>query len=131
MTRRESVRVVLFARARLSGTDRSVRCAIVDLSAAGAKLSLSARLPVTPLRLEFELCGEQLEFEVDVRRVAADGNVVVVFPRPRSERLYRVIAAEQRRALAQGRVNISERRVPPSFRSAEGETAQPPENSSR
>ncbi len=125
------MRVVLFARARLIGTNRSVRCAILDLSAAGAKLSLLVHLPLAPLRLEFELCGEQLEFEVDVVRLARDGNVVVVFPRPHSERLYRLIAAEQRRGLAEGRVNISERRVPPSFRGVRGETAPPPEDCSR
>jgi hypothetical protein len=32
MTRRESVRVVLFARGKLTGVDRSLRCAVVNLS---------------------------------------------------------------------------------------------------
>ncbi len=129
MTRRDSVRVVLFARARLIGVDRSLRCAVVDLSATGAMLNVGARLPAAPLSLEFELGGERLEFPVEIQRVPAGGGVAVAFPHPHSERLYRLIAAEQRRALAQGRVNISERRVPPSFRTVPGEATLPPESS--
>jgi hypothetical protein len=122
MTRRESVRVFVFARARLIGVDRSLRCAVVDLSAAGAMLTVTTRVPAPPLRLEFELGGEKLELPIEIRRFSPDGGVAVAFGRPHSERLYHLIAAEQRRALAQHRVNISERRLPRPFR-------QPPDDS--
>jgi hypothetical protein len=121
MTRRESVRVFAFARARVIGVDRSVRCAVVDLSAAGARLTITGRLPVAPLSLEFELGEEEMVLPIEVRRVSPDG-VAVAFAHPHSERLHQLIAVEQRRALAQHRVNISERRVPRSFR-------QPPDDS--
>ena len=65
MTRREAVRVKVFVRASLIGVDRSVRCAVVDLSAAGAMLSLTARLPTEPLRLAVDFGGEHLEFPVE------------------------------------------------------------------
>ncbi|MGO9958305.1 MAG: PilZ domain-containing protein [Solirubrobacteraceae bacterium] len=116
MTRRESVRVLLFARAKLIGVDRSLRCAVVDLSAAGAMLTVTGRVPAPPLRLELELGGERLELPIEIQRLSPDGGVAVAFARPHSERLHHLIAAEQRRALAQRRVNISERRVPRSFR---------------
>jgi hypothetical protein len=121
MTRRESVRVVLFARGTLRGADRAVRCAIVNLSAGGARLTMTARLPKAPLQLELELDGVRLAFDVEVQRVDPDGGVAVSFPRPHSERLHRLLAAEQRRALAQGRVNISERRLPPAFHGRPGD----------
>jgi PilZ domain len=113
-TRRETVRIILFARGRLLGADCSRLCAVVDLSAAGARLTAMASVPAPPLRLRFELGGEELEYPVEIARLSEDGAIAVAFRRPYSERLYRLIAAEQRRALAQGRVNISERRAPGS-----------------
>jgi PilZ domain len=122
MTRRESVRVLVFARARLIGADRSLRCAVVDLSASGAMLTVTARVPAPPLRLELELGGEKLVLPIETQRASPDGGVAVAFAQPHSEQLHHLIAVEQRRALAQHRVNISERRLPPAFR-------QPPEDS--
>jgi hypothetical protein len=116
MSRRGAVRVTLFARARLTGAGRAVRCAVTDVSAGGARLSLSGEVPPPPLRLELELGGEQLAFDVELSRVLDQGGVAVTFPRPHSDRLHRLLADEQRRALAQGRANISERRLPPAFR---------------
>lgn len=121
MTRRESVRVFAFGRARLLGVDRSVRCAVVDVSAAGAMLTLFGRVPAPPLRLEFELGGETLVLPVEIQRVVSDEGVAVAFAHPHSEPLHHLIAVEQQRALAQRRVNISERRLPPSFRRAPDE----------
>lgn len=116
MSRREAVRVVLFTRGALRGQGRAVRCAIVNLSASGAMLTLTTKPPAGPLRLQFELGEEQLEFPVVVCRAEGDGALAVAFPQPPSEHLHHLIAAEQRRALAQGRANISERRLPPAFR---------------
>lgn len=116
MTQRQAVRILLFARATLIGADRSLRCAVVNLSAAGAMLTISARLPAPPLRLEFELGGETLTLSIEIQRTSATGSVAVAFTQPFSERLYHLIAVEQRRALAQQRVNISDRRVPQSLR---------------
>jgi hypothetical protein len=115
-SRREAVRVKVFARATLIGADRSLRCAVVNLSAAGAMLSLTASLPSAPLALAIEFGGAQLEFPVEIVRADAAGGIAVAFPPPPSEALFRLIAVEQRYALAQGRVNISERRLPPSHR---------------
>jgi PilZ domain len=129
MTRRESVRVILFARGTLIGADRSMRCALVNLSAAGALLTFTGRLPSAPLRLEFELGGETLGFPVEIRRLTPEGAVALEFPRPYSEQLYRLIAAEQRRGLAEGRLNISERRVSGSSRFGSGEAARRPNSS--
>jgi len=127
MTRRESVRVSLFVRGRLVGADRSLSCALVDLSAGGAMLTFAGRLPAPPLRLEFELGGEKLAFPVEAQRMSVGGGVAVGFPRPRSERLHHLIAAEQRRALAQGRVNVKERRVRRPVGRPSREAAQPPD----
>jgi hypothetical protein len=124
-TRREAVRVKVFARASLIGGDRSVRCAVVNLSAAGAMLSLTASLPERPLRLAIEFGGEQLEFPVEIVRSDPGGGIAVAFPPPPSEALFRLIAVEQRYALVQGRVNISERRLPPSARRGPGEPPRP------
>ncbi len=129
MTRREAVRVNVFARASLIGGDRSVRCAVVNLSAAGAMLSLTAPLPAQPLRLAIEFGGEHLEFPIDLVRAGAAGGIAVTFPQPHPEVLHRLVAIEQRHALAQGRVNISERRLPPSFRPRPEEPARPPQGS--
>jgi hypothetical protein len=129
MTRRESVRVVLFARGALIGTGRAVRCAIVNLSASGAMLSFTGEPPAAPLRLEFELGEMQLAFPVEIRRVDHNGGVAVAFPEPHSERLHHLIADEQRRALAQGRVNISERRLPPAFQGSRTKHPQRPDGS--
>jgi hypothetical protein len=107
--------VVLFVRGTLIGADRSLRCALVNLSAGGALLTMTGNLPIAPLRLVFELEDERLEFPVEVARACPEG-VAVAFPRPHSERLHRLLAGAQRRALAQGRVNISERRVPGAWR---------------
>lgn len=120
MTRRESVRVLVFARGSLTGSDRSIRCAVVNLSAAGALLSFTGKAPKPPLRLAFELEEIEFSFAVDIVRVPKEGGLVVTFPRPHSESLYRVLAIEQRRALAHGRVNISERRLPPSYQPVRG-----------
>jgi hypothetical protein len=114
MTRREAVRVVLFSRGRLIGRDRSLRCAVVNLSAAGAMLTLTARPPAPPLRLRLELDGETLELPVEIQRVAPGQGVAVTFARPHSEDLHHLIAVAQRRALAEGRANTSERRLPRS-----------------
>jgi hypothetical protein len=51
MTRRQAVRVLLFERARLAGAGGAIRCAMIDLSAAGALLTVATRLPRPPLRL--------------------------------------------------------------------------------
>jgi hypothetical protein len=126
MTRREAVRVKLFARATVIGVDRSVRCAVVNLSAAGAMLSLTVGVPMPPLRLRVEFAGETLEFPVEVLRVSPAAGVAVAFQHPHSESLHHLIAVEQRHALAQGRVNISERRLPPAFGARPDESAQPP-----
>jgi PilZ domain len=111
MTRREAVRVKLFARGRLAGIDRTIRCAVIDLSAGGALLTFSAPMPAPPLRLALELGGEQFDFAVLSSRPEGNGRLAVSFRRPYSERLYRLIAVEQRRALSHGRSNISDRRV--------------------
>ena len=121
MTRRQSVRVILFARGTLTGADGALRCAVVDLSAGGAMLTVNGRLPAPPLRLAFELRGETLELPVDIQRMPPGRGVAVSFPRPYSERLYRLIAEEQRVALAQGRLNVVDRRAPRSVRGPRGE----------
>jgi hypothetical protein len=110
MTRREAVRVVLFERARLVGIDAGVRCAVTDLSAIGALLTVAARLPRPPLRLEFELGGESFALAVQTRRASAGEHVAVAFIDPPTDRLHRLIAVEQRLAIAAGRVNVRERR---------------------
>lgn len=127
MTRRESVRVILFARATLTGVDRSLRCAIVNLSATGAMLTVTAPLPEPPLRLEFELGEAKLELPVEIRRLPPGGGVAVSFTPPHSERLYHLIAVEQRRALAQGRLNICDRRSPRSGRNLPGAGTERPD----
>jgi hypothetical protein len=117
MSRREAVRIILFLRATLSGAgNHRVRCAVVNLSAVGALLSLSEQVPPAPLRLSFTLGGEDFDLAVELRRVREDGSASVMFPGARSERLYRVVAAAQRQALAQGRKNVSDRRLPGSRR---------------
>ncbi|HLI61280.1 MAG TPA: PilZ domain-containing protein [Solirubrobacteraceae bacterium] len=110
MTRRDAVRVLLFERGVLRGGGRGVRCAVVDLSATGARLTLTARLPPRPLRLEFDLGGAALALEVEVRRAVPGAQVAVAFVDPPVEQLHRLIAIEQRLALAAGRVNVRERR---------------------
>jgi hypothetical protein len=110
MTRREAVRVVLFGRARLVGMGGGVRCAIIDVSAGGALLTIAARVPRPPLQLEFELGGEPVELPVEIQRAAAGEHVAVAFIDPPADWLHRLIAAEQRVALAAGRVNVRERR---------------------
>jgi hypothetical protein len=110
MTRRQAVRILLFERARLVGGPRSVRCAIIDLSAVGALLTLAASVPQPPLRLEFELGGEGLKLEVEVKRAAEGRQVAVAFIDPPVDRLHRLIAVEQRQSLAKGRINVYERR---------------------
>src|ERR1700744_2495799 len=112
MTRRKAVRILLFERARLVGGPRAVRCAVIDLSAVGALPTLAAAVPQEPLRLEFELGGEGLKLEVEVKRVAEGKQVAVAFAEPPVERLHRLIAVEQRQALAKGRINVYERRTP-------------------
>jgi PilZ domain len=111
MTRRKAVRILLFERARLVGGPRAVRCAIIDLSAVGALLTLTATVPQAPLRLEFELGGEGLKLEVEVKRVAEGKQVAVAFVDPPVDRLHRLIAVEQRQSLAKGRINVYERRT--------------------
>jgi PilZ domain len=111
MTRRKAVRILLFERARLVGGPRAVRCAIIDLSAVGALLTLTASVPQSPLRLEFELGGEALKLEVEVKRAAEGKQVAVAFIDPPVDRLHRLIAVEQRRSLAKGRINVYERRT--------------------
>jgi hypothetical protein len=111
MTRRQAVRILLFERARLVGGPRAVRCAIVDLSAVGALLSVTAHVPQAPLRLDFELGGEALRLEVVVERVAESKQIAVSFVDPPVDRLHRLIAVEQRLALAKGRKNVHERRT--------------------
>jgi hypothetical protein len=110
MTRRQAVRVILFERARLAGRDGAVRCAVVDLSAAGALVTVTARLPRPPLRLEFEIGGEPFSLAVAVRRASPGEHVAVAFVDPPSDQLHHVIATEQRLAIAAGRVNVVERR---------------------
>jgi hypothetical protein len=110
MTRRDAVRILLFERARLAGLGGAVRCAIVDLSAIGALLTMTGRLPRPPLRLQFELGGEALELAVDVQRAVPGEHVAVVFVDPPVDQLHRLIAAEQRLALSAGRLNVRERR---------------------
>jgi PilZ domain-containing protein len=111
MTRRKAVRILLFERARLVGGPRGVRCAIIDLSAVGALLTLTAAVPPAPLRLEFELGGERLKLEVEVKRAAEGKQVAVAFIDPPVDRLHRLIAVEQRQSLAKGRINVYERRT--------------------
>ncbi len=111
MTRRQAVRILLFTRARLVGGPRAVRCAVIDLSAVGALLTVSAHLPQVPLRLEFELGGEGLSLDVVVERAPAGKQVAVSFVDPPVDRLHRLIAVEQRLALAKGRINVHERRT--------------------
>jgi hypothetical protein len=110
MTRRDAVRILLFERARLSGLGGAVRCAIVDLSAIGALLTVTARAPLPPLRLEFELGGEMLSLAVEVQRAVPGEHVAIAFIDPPTDQLHRLIAAEQRTALAAGRPNVRERR---------------------
>jgi len=111
MTRRQAVRILLFQRARLVGGPRAVLCAIVDLSAVGALLSLNAHVPQAPLRLDFELGGEALRLNVVVERASEGKQVAVSFVDPPIDRLHRLIAVEQRLALAKGRINVHERRT--------------------
>jgi hypothetical protein len=111
MTRRHAVRVVLFERARLVGAQGGVRCAVIDLSATGALLTIAARLPRPPLRLEFEIGEEAFAPAVEVLRVSPNQQVAVTFVDPPSDRLHHAIATEQRLALAKGRVNVRERRA--------------------
>jgi hypothetical protein len=110
MTRREAVRVVLFERARLVGFGGGVRCAVTDLSAVGALLTVAARLPQPPLRLEFELGGESFALAVRTQRASAGEHVAVAFIDPPTDRLHRLIAVEQRLAIAAGRLNVRDRR---------------------
>jgi PilZ domain len=110
MTRRQAVRVVLFGRARLVGMGGAVPCAVTDLSAVGALLTVGARLPGPPLRLEFELGGESFALAVEVQRTSAREHVAVVFVDPPTDRLHQLIAVEQRLAIAAGRINVRERR---------------------
>jgi hypothetical protein len=110
MTRREAVRVILFERARLVGIGGGVRCAVTDLSAVGALLTVAARLPRSPLRLEFELGGESLVLAVEIQRASAGEHVAVAFIDPPADQLHRLIAVEQRLAIAAGRVNVRDRR---------------------
>jgi len=124
MTRRDAVRVNLFAGATLTGADGSLRCAVTNLSAAGAMLTVTGRLPRPPLRLAMEVGGETLELAVEVQRVPPGGEVAVVFHGPGSERLHGLIAAEQRQALARGQLNVSERRAR-SSRGLRGEVIGP------
>jgi PilZ domain len=121
MTRRKAVRILLFERARLVGGPRAVRCAIIDLSAVGALLTLTATVPQAPLRLEFELGGERLKLEVEVKRAAEGKQVAVAFVDPPVDRLHRLIAVEQRQALAKGRINVYERRTQRRGASPRGE----------
>jgi hypothetical protein len=111
MTRREAVRILLFERARLVGGPRAVRCAIIDLSAVGALLTVTAHLPQAPLRLEFELGGERLKLNVEVQRASEGKQVAVSFIDPPVDRLHRLIAVEQRLALSVGRKNVHDRRT--------------------
>jgi hypothetical protein len=112
MTRREAVRILLFERAQLVGHSGGVRCALVDFSAVGARLSLTAHVPSPPLRLEFTIGGEALALPVEVQRAAEGKQVAVSFVDPPVDRLHRLIAVEQRLALAAGRSNVRERRTP-------------------
>jgi hypothetical protein len=114
MTRREAVRVLLFERAALVGEDGAVRCAVVDLSALGALLTLVGRVPQPPLWLEFELGGEPLDLAVEIQRASPGERVAVEFVEPPVDQLHRLIAVEQRMALSVGRVNVRERRSPSS-----------------
>ena len=120
------MRVTLFTRGTLSGGDRRVVCAVVNVSAAGAMLTGMERVPTQPWRLAFEIGEETIELPVELARQTPEGGVAVTFPQPRSERLYRLLAEEQRRGLAQGRANISERRLPRSLR-PQNETDPPDE----
>lgn len=110
MSRRQAVRVVLFERGRLIGTERAVRCALTDLSASGASLSVGTRLPSPPLRLEFRMGDDEFSLELELERVVPGGRVAVRFLDPPSDRLHHLLATEQRRALAAGRVPVRERR---------------------
>jgi hypothetical protein len=111
MTRRQAVRILLFTRAWLVGGPRGVRCAIIDLSAVGALLTVNAHVPQAPLRLEFELGGEALALNVEIQRASEGKQVAVSFIDPPIDRLHRLIAVEQRLALAKGRINVHERRT--------------------
>jgi hypothetical protein len=111
MTRRDAVRILLFERARLVGLGGAVRCAIVDLSAIGALVTVTGSVPRAPLRLEFELGGEPMSVAVDVQRAAPGEHVAVTFIDPPVDQLHRLIADEQRLALAAGRPNVRERRA--------------------
>ena len=128
MTRRAAVRVLLFERARLIGSDGRVRCAIIELSAVGAQLTLTARLPRPPLRLEFEVGDEVLTLAVEVQRGRAGVPVAVAFQDPPAEQLHHLIATEQRLALAAGRLNVRERRS--GRRGARGEILPRPKRRS-
>ena len=103
--------MILFERARLAGRGGAVRCAVTDLSAAGALLTVTARLPPAPLTLEFELGGEAFSLPIEIQRAAPARQVAVAFIDPPAERLHRLIATEQRLALKAGRSNVRERRV--------------------
>jgi hypothetical protein len=123
MTRREAVRILMFERAALEGADGGIRCAVTDLSATGARLSVTRRLPRPPLRLRFELDGEAYRLDVVLARGSSGGDVAVVFLDAPADRLHRGLAAEQRRALAAGRVNVRERRARPIRLRAPGSSA--------
>ena len=102
--------MLLFERARLVGAGGAVRCAMIDLSAAGALLTVTARLPRPPLRLEFELEDEAFSLAAEVQRASPGRQVALAFVDPPADRLHRVIATEQRLAIAAGRDNVRERR---------------------
>ncbi len=111
MSRREAVRISLGVDGQLQGASGAVRCIVVDMSVGGALLAVTERLPEPPLTLRFEAAGEELEVEVIVHRVPEIGNVAVTFEGIGVDRMHRLITAEQRLALAEGRRNIVERRV--------------------
>jgi PilZ domain len=125
MTRRDAVRIVLFERASLAGRSGGVRCAVVDLSALGALVTITARVPSPPLRLEFDIGGEALSLPVEIRRVAEGNHVAVAFVDPPVDLLHRLIAVEQRRALAAGRLNVRGNGARPPRGAARGEVLPP------
>ena len=113
MSRRGTIRISLGTNGSLTGARGSLACTVLELSAGGARLAIRGRLPGPPFTLTLTLGGEQLELAVAVQRLRADAGIVAVrFEGPAPDSLHHLIAREQQRAQAAGRLNVVERRAP-------------------
>jgi hypothetical protein len=114
MSRRELVRITLGEAAVLHGRGSDCECVVLEISAGGALLAHSGRLPAPPLTLQVVLAGTRIEIPALIQRAPRTGRIAVRFPPGAVPVLQRLIADEQRSAHAQGRRVIVERRSPVS-----------------